>query len=508
MRGAMSTPYPLEPDATEMRRLVDEAMTRIVHHIETLPDQPAQNVEGATEFARTLVEPLPRKGEKYETLLDQLFDELIPRSFNAAGPGYLAYIPGGGIFHSAVADLISDAVNRYVGVCAAAPALAQIEANVVRWFCEIVGYRGVGYRGSGVGGDETIPSPPTPGGVLTPGGSLANFIAIATARKNVLGDDFQRATLYCSDQIHHSFQKAASLAGFPAANIREVGVDGKFCIRTDALEEAIGRDRSAGFTPFLIAGSAGTTATGAVDDLPRLASIARANKMWFHVDGAYGALFALTARGAATLRGMEQADSIILDPHKTLFLPFGTGAVLVRDAMTLRRAHSSHADYLPAMQSDEELVDFCEISPELSRDFRGLRVWLPLKMFGVEPFSQQLDEKLDLIAFATAELRKIEGIEIVAEPQLTITAFRLVVPGLADAEVDDLNRDLLDRINARQRVMLTPTILDGRFVIRICIVSHRTHRDRVQMAIDDIRAAVAEVRRDVRNSAVPYGDDR
>jgi aromatic-L-amino-acid decarboxylase len=510
----MSAPYPLEPDATEMRRLVDEAMTRIVHHIETLPDQPAQNVERATDFARTLIEPLPRKGEKYEVLLDQLFDELIPRSFNAAGPGYLAYIPGGGIFHSAVADLISDAVNRYVGVCAAAPALAQIEANVVRWFCEIVGYRGaaqppgVGCQvsGDGIAGSPATRHPPPAtragggGGVLTPGGSLANFIAIATARKNVLGDDFQRATLYCSDQIHHSFQKAASLAGFPAANIREIGVDAKFRIRTDALEEAIGRDRRAGFAPFLIAGSAGTTATGAVDDLARLAAIARENKMWFHVDGAYGALFALTARGAATLRGMEQADSIILDPHKTLFLPFGTGAVLVRDAMTLRRAHSSHADYLPAMQSDEELVDFCEISPELSRDFRGLRVWLPLKMFGVEPFSQQLDEKLDLIAFATAELRKIEGIEIVAEPQLTITAFRLVVTGVSDAQLDGMNRDLIERINARQRVMLTPTILDGRFVIRICIVSHRTHLDRVQMAIDDIRAAVAEVRRDVRNS--------
>src|SRR6266581_1886849 len=155
--------WPLEPDATEMRRLVDEAMRRIVRHIESLPAQPASNVEGATEFARTLIEPLPREGTPCEALLDQLFDELIPRSFNAAGPGYLAYIPGGGIFHAAVADLIADAVNRYVGVFAAAPALAQIEANVIRWFCEIAGYG----KGSG--------------GVLTTGGSLATFIAIAAA---------------------------------------------------------------------------------------------------------------------------------------------------------------------------------------------------------------------------------------------------------------------------------------------------------------------------------------
>ena len=455
-----------------MRRLVDEAMRRIVDHIQSLPSQPAANIDGATEYARTLIEPLPREGAPYESLLDFLFDEAIPRSFNAAGPGYLAYIPGGGLFHSAIADLIADSVNRYVGVCAAAPALVQLESNVVRWFCEIIGLP----RGSG--------------GVLTSGGSLANFTAIVTARKALLGDDFSRATLYCSSQIHHSFQKAANLAGFPYANIREVAVDARFRIRTDVLEAAIARDRDAGFTPFLIAGSAGTTSTGAVDDLQALARIAREQQLWFHVDGAYGAFFMLTERGRHALRGIEQADSVILDPHKTLFLPFGTGAVLVRDARLLRRAHSLHADYLPGMQQESELVDFCEISPELSRDFRGLRVWLPLKLFGIQPFVEQLDEKLDLIEYATNELRKIPGIEIVADPQLTITAFRLVRNG---ADLNALNRQLLDRINARQRVMLTPTTLDGKLVIRICIVSFRTHRDRVEMALADIRRAVGEV---------------
>jgi aromatic-L-amino-acid decarboxylase len=462
--------YPLEPDATEMRRLVDEAMRRIVAHVESLPSQPAMNVEGATEYARTLVEPLPRKGEAWESLLDFLFRDAIPRSFNAAGPGYLAYVPGGGLFHSAVADLIADAVNRYVGVCAAAPALVQLETNVVRWFCDIIGLP----RGSG--------------GVLTSGGSLANFTAVVTARKARLPENFLRGTLYCSSQIHHSFQKAASLAGFPFANIRELPVDERFRIRIDALEEAIARDRADGWTPFLIAGSAGTTATGAVDDLAELARVAREQELWFHVDGAYGALFMLTDRGRKALAGIEQADSLILDPHKTLFLPFGTGAVLVRDAHTLRQAHTSHADYLPDMQQEDELVDFCEISPELSRDFRGLRVWLPLKLFGIDPFREQLDEKLDLIAFAAEELRKIDGIEMVADPQLTILAFRLVRPG---ADLDTLNRALLDRINAKKRVMLTPAILDGNFVIRIAIVSHRTHRDRVQMALEDIRAAIA-----------------
>jgi len=466
------TTYPLEPDGEEMRRLVDAAMRHIVAHVESLSSQPASNVEGATEFARTLIEPLPRHGASYEQLLDFFFNDALPRSFNAAGPGYLAYIPGGGIFHAAVADLIADAVNRYVGVCAAAPALVQLEANVVRWFCEIVGY------GNGSGG------------VLTSGGSLANLTAIIAARRAVLGDDFLKATLYCGDQTHHAFQKAAILAGFPAANIREIPSDELFRVRVDLLADAIARDRAKGFTPFMLCGSAGTTATGAVDDLAALGKLARQESLWFHVDGAYGAFFMLTERGRSAMEGISEADSIILDPHKTLFLPFGTGALVVRDAAVLRSAYSMHADYLPGFQQGDELIDFCELSPELSRDFRGLRVWLPLKLFGIEPFRQQLEEKLDLAAWAASELHKIEGIEIVAEPQLSIVSFRLVKSGV---DLDALNHDLIARINARQRVMLTGAVVDGNFVIRICVVSHRTHMDRVELCLEDIRAAVAEM---------------
>lgn len=464
--------YPLEPDATEMHRLVDEAMRRIVAHIESLPSQPASNVDGAAELARTLIEPLPQRGIAYEQLLDFLFDEAIPRSFNAAGPGYLAYIPGGGIFHAAVADLIADAVNRYVGVFAPAPLLVQLEANVVRWFCEIVGF------GAGSGG------------VLTSGGSLANLTAIIAARRSVLGN-FSDATLYCGDQTHHAFQKAAVLAGFPAANIREIPSDAMFRVRVDLMADAIARDRANGFTPFMLCGSAGTTATGAVDDLSALGQLARSESVWFHADGAYGAFFMLTQRGRETLRGIEQADSIILDPHKTLFLPFGTGALVMRDASVLRRAYSFHAEILPQFQEGAELIDFCEISPELSRDFRGLRVWLPLKLFGIEPFRAQLEEKLDLASWAAAELHEIEGIEVVAEPQLSIVAFRLLKAG---ADLDALNHELMARINARQRVMLTGAVVDSKFVIRICVVSHRTHRDRMEMCLEDIRAAVASTK--------------
>src|SRR5438034_534960 len=379
----------LELPPERMRALVDRAMDRIVRHVESLPRQPAADVEGAAELARSLAEPLPEDGAPFEELLALLFDTAVPKSFNTAGPGYLAYIPGGGLFHAAVADLIAGAVNRYVGVWLAAPALAQLEANVVRWFCQIVGY------------------PDAARGILTTGGSLANFTAVVTARRERLPEDFLGGTLYVSDQAHHSLQKAAMLAGFPPANVRVVPSDDGFRIRVDALRRLIAEDRDTGMRPFFLNGNAGTTNTGAVDDLVALADLAREEGLWYHVDGAYGGFFALTDRGREALAGIERSDSVTLDPHKALFLPYGTGSLLVRDGPALRRAHSVRAEYLPPMQEADDLVDFCEISPELSRDFRGLRVWLPFKMHGAAAFRRALDEKLDLALWAARELRKV-----------------------------------------------------------------------------------------------------
>lgn len=465
----------LELDADAMRDLVDRAMARIVPHIATLGEQPAAVWQGGEELARSLVEPLPEEPAPLDELLDLLFERLVPHTFNAAGPGYMAYIPGGGLFHSAVADLVADAINRYVGAWLAAPGLVQLEANVIRWFCDMVGY------------------PPGAGGFLSSGGSIANFTAVVTARRERLGDDFLRGTLYVSDQVHHSVTKAAVLAGFPPANVREIASDGEYRLRLDELERRIAADRAEGWQPFLIVASAGTTNSGAVDDLAGAAAIARREGMWLHVDAAYGGFFLLTERGRRILAGLSAADSITLDPHKGLFLPFGTGSLVVRDRETLRRAHSTRADYMPPLQDDADLVDFCEISPELSRDFRGLRVWLPLKLHGAGPFRRNLDEKLDLAHWAAAELEKIPDVEILARPQLSLVAFALSPPGCDGEERDRLNREFLRRVNERRRVFLTGTVLHGRFALRICILSFRTHRDRVAMALEDVRAAAAEV---------------
>ncbi len=466
----------LELSAAEMRRLLDDVAERVVAHVDSLPAQPAANVEGGAELARALAEPEPPEtGQPLDELLDLLFEKAIPRSFNAASPGYLAYIPGGGVVSSAVADLIAGCVNRYTGVWQAAPALVQLETNVLRWLCKIARL------------------PPGSGGILTTGGSLASFSAIVAARRERLPENFLSGVLYASDQTHYAVSKAAMLAGFPAENVREIPTDEKARIRLDLLEERIAADRKAGFMPFLVCGNAGTTNTGAVDDLAALADLAEREHLWLHVDAAYGGFFLLTERGWKVMAGIDRADSIVLDPHKGLFLPYGTGALLVRDAGTLRRAHSAGASYLPHLQEDPDFVDFCEVSPELSRAYRGLRVWLPLKLHGLGPFRRNLDEKLDLAEHATRELRKMPGIEIVAEPQLSVVAFRLVRPGLGDEALDRLNRTFLDRVNARKRVHLSGTLLRGAFVLRICVLSFRTHLDRLEQGLADIRAAIAEV---------------
>lgn len=465
----------LEPTGEEFRALVREATDRIAEYLDSLPEQPAHDSERAAELARSLAEPVPERGMAFEDILDLLFDRVVHKGLNTAGPGYLAYIPGGGLPHSALAGFIAEAVNRYVGVWLAAPALVQLETNVIRWFCDMVGF------------------PEGSRGILTTGGSLASFSAIVTARRDRLPPDFLRGTIYVSDQVHHSVAKAAMLAGFPEENVRTIESDARFRMRTDALEHRIVADRADGYSPFLVVGSAGTVNTGAVDDLRSIASLAAQNDLWFHVDGAYGGFFVLTERGREALVGIDLADSVTLDPHKGLFMPYGLGSLLVRDGSALARAHSSFGSYMPAMQDDPDLVDFCQLSPELSRGNRGLRVWLPFKLAGVQAFRDLLDEKLDLTRWAAERLREIAGIEIVAEPELSIVAFRLRRPGLGPEELNGLNRALLDGVNQRGRVYITGTTVRGEFFLRLCVLSFRTHLDRMEMAIADIETAATDL---------------
>jgi aromatic-L-amino-acid decarboxylase len=277
------------------------------------------------------------------------------------------------------------------------------------------------------------------------------------------------------------------IAGFGPDALRIVPSDAELRMDPEALARLVRADRAAGMRPFLVIGAAGTTNTGAVDPLSDIADVAEREGLWFHVDAAYGGFFQLTARGRTRFRGAERADSITLDPHKGLFLPYGTGGLIVRDRAAMRDAHFEGAAYLQDLPPTRELPNYNELTPELSRDMRGLRVWWPLSLHGVSTFRDALDEKLDLTERAYAALVADPAIEVGWRPQLTVVAFRL-----RDRD-EAANRELLAAINASKRVFLSSTLIGREYWLRICIVSHRTHADRIDECVDIVRAAAASI---------------
>lgn len=325
---------------------------------------------------------------------------------------------------------------------------------------------------------------------------MANFNAIVAARERLLGTDLRRGVLYTSTQVHHSVLKSAKLAGILPDRVRSVPVDTDFRIRVDALAAAIRDDRRGGLLPFLVVSTAGTTNTGAVDPLPAITALCRAEGLWHHLDGAYGAFFHAVPSLRPLLDGIPDVDSLTLDPHKGLFLPYGTGALLVRDGAALRAAHHATAGYLPDQPDANEFYDPSSHGPDLSRGFPGFRVWLCVKLFGTRRLLAAIAEKRALAVDAATRIARIPGIVMDAPPQLSLFAFHVSSPGSSVEQDNDATRRLLDAVNARQHVMLTGcTVDDGRFLARVCVLSFRTRQEQIDHCVEDIAEAVSDLHR-------------
>lgn len=474
----------LEIDGAALRALLTEATQRLAAYLDSTPSQPASaSPDQAAAVARELAGlPVTETGTSFTAILDLLFDRVFPAAANTTSPGFFGYFAGGGVPTAAVADLISGVVNRFVGRWASAPAAAQLEVNVLRWFADLIGY------------------PRTARGVLTSGGSLGNLTALFTARQQHPGGDLSSLRLYASEHVHFSIPKSAAICGLPKQALRKVALDRHGRMDLAVLASMIHDDVRCGMRPFMVIASAGTFLTGAIDDLAGVAALAREHNLWFHVDAAYGGFFQLTERGNQLLAGIGSADSVTLDPHKGLFMPYGTGALLVRNGQLLKRAHEVEGDFYGPLLDDGDAIDFCSYSIEQTRPFRGLRVWLPLALHGSAPFRRNLDEKLDLARVAHEELRATPGIEVLAAPVLTVVVFRLAPAGAADggeaanrARIDHLNQALVHRVNQRGNVFLMNVVLGGSTAVRLCILSFRAHLDRVRTALADIRAEAASL---------------
>lgn len=470
---------PLEPAAEELRAQLSLTTDWLVDYVESLATRPAFDETDLRGVADLVRKPMPEDGTPLDALLPLIFERLVPSGVNPASPGSLSYVNGGGLWHAALAGLIVALTNRFTGFAAAAPALVKVESTVLRWFCDLIGL------------------PSSAGGVLLTGGSTANFSAIVAARHERLGGaDVRTGTIYTSDQAHHSVRKAALLAGVPLENVRLVPSDSRMRVSLDALEDRLRHDQAEGLHPFCIVGVAGSTNTGAVDDLVGLASIAHRHELWFHVDAAYGGFFQLTERGRQALAGIDLADSVTLDPHKSLFFPFGSGCLLVRDVATLRRAHELHSACVATVVKEAATtgrVNFADLSIEQTREARGLEIWLPLQMLGARAFREALDEKLDLARLAAERIAAIPGLELLAPPELSSFAFRVVRPD-KNAEAEDAqSRRLVDLVNAGGRVHLAPTEVHGRVAVRVCVLVFRTHRPTIEAFLDRLGEAARQI---------------
>ena len=368
---------------------------------------------------------------------------------------FFGYIPGGGMPAAAVGDLIAALTNRYSGVAGVCPGAVEIENQVVRWIRLLLRW------------------PESSWGTLQSGGSMATLTAIIAARATRPPQDWFKSVIYCSEEAHHCFQKAIKVAGLEATPFRKIRADDKGKLSIQDLKIQIQKDKQAGLIPWILCVTAGTTNLGAIDPLEESHEICQSEKMWMHVDAAYGGFFGLTETGKKRLQGMEWGDSLVLDPHKGLFQPYGIGIVIVREGALLRNSLSSQASYLQdiAQESENSPTDY---SPELTRHFRGLRLWFSLKTHGMEAFRAALEEKLILAKNLYSELSQFPELELFSEPDLSVVAFRWRGK---DAEI--CNREtlkLFHHVLEEGKIHFSSTTIHGFLYLRMCVLSFRTHR--------------------------------
>ncbi len=451
--------HPLEPNAETRSEIAEAVLAYLEDWYQRAADMDASGPPVDAETLAGFRAPPTEDGRPLEELLT-IIDRAGEGGVYHPSGGHLSYIPNSGQFTAAAAEFLAAGLNRYTGVASAAPGFSAIEHGLIDWMTSMFSMG------------------PEASGLLLSGGSMANFTGIVTARNAELGDDFGTGVIYVTPHTHHSAAKAARLAGFRDDQLVAIEVDDDLRMSVEALERRIEEDRSQGLDPFLVIGSAGTTDTGTVDPLAAIAELAAGHEMWLHIDAAYGGFFYLTERGRAILTGVERADSIALDPHKGLSVPFGVGALVVRDEEALVDAHLGRGAYLLDEDSYHGVRDIASLGPELSRPFRGLQVWLPLHLHGVAAFRDALDTSLDLAEHAYERLSGIEGIETPWRPDLSIVSFRFTD--------DEVGRAALEAVNADRKVHLSPTTVDDRFVLRFAVLNRRTAADHIDHAIDII----------------------
>ena len=469
----MTTPQsPLDLDHATMQRLGRQVADVVAEHLASLRDQRVLTNGLPATTRRRLREAPPDEPIAFDDILRELREDVFPYAVREPHPRFMAYVPGCPTFPAVLGDWLATGYNFFAGVWPVAEGPNAVELAVLEWFREWIGM------------------PKGAGGLLTNGGSGATLTAIIAARHAAVGDDatrLPRLTMYASDQAHSAALRAGWIAGIPRAQVRVLPSDADFRLRVEDARNAMRADRAAGFIPLAVVASAGTTNTGAIDPLDELADLCAEENVWLHADAAYGGFAALTERGAAAMRGLGRCDSVALDPHKWLFVPFECGSLLVREPERLRDAFQVLPDYLRDVAAGEDGVNFADYGEQLTRQSRALKVWLGVRYFGVRAIRAEIDRAMDMAIHAERVVRSQPVLEVLAPAQLGVVCFRAHPAGMDDpAELDAFNQRINGAVSKGGRFLISSTRLRGAFSLRICVLSFRTTSEDVTALIEEV----------------------
>jgi aromatic-L-amino-acid/L-tryptophan decarboxylase len=468
--------FDLPPE--ELRRLGGLAADAVASHREHLLERPVFGKVGSG--AALFEEPVPEEGRPFEEVLAFVHEHVLPYPMGNSHPRFYGFINATADPVGSMADYLAASMNP--NCWGGDHAAIHVEAAALRWIAAMIGY------------------PPQAEGILVSGGSMANFTALAAARRamtsgnvredGLAGPGRPRLTVYASDQVHHCVDKAVDLLGIGTAQLRKIPTDERFRISTAELARAVAADRAAGFTPAIVVGNAGTVNTGAIDPLDALADFCRREGLWFHADGAYGALASMVPGLRPLFAGLERADSLAADPHKWLYVPYEAGATFVREPGRLAATFRKFPEYLA---SDPESpfpgpAWYAERGVELSRGFKALKVWMGIKTHGRRAYVAQIENDVRLARFLSDEVDRRGDLERLAEPVLSIANFRYRPAGrtLPDEDLDLVNRRIIHRLVGDGSFFLAPTILKGRTSLRVSITNFRTREDDLVALLDEV----------------------
>ncbi|HWR36782.1 MAG TPA: pyridoxal-dependent decarboxylase [Clostridia bacterium] len=471
--------HSLEPqDWGEFHDLAVRALEDMLEWLKTSRSHPVWRPM-PQDVRRRLDEPLPAHGQSPEAAYEQ-FNELVrPYCNGNAHPRFWGWVQGSGLPLAMIADMLAAGINPHMAGFDQAPRL--VEEQVLRWLSSMMGF------------------PDTASGLMTSGASMANTVALTVARSAKADWDVRREgvragswqlTAYCSEETHSCIQKAMELLGIGSNALRRIPTDAEYRIDLDKLEAELDRDVANGFEPFCIIGNAGTVNTGAIDNLTALARIAKQRGIWFHVDGAFGALASISPKLRERVTGLELADSVAFDLHKWMYLPFESGCVLVKDAVAHARTFAVSPAYLGG---DERGIiagglPFADRGIELTRGFKALKVWMCLKAYGVETFAAYIERNVEQANYVGHLVRESENLQLLTPISLNIVCFRYAAAALDAGILDSINREIMLQLQETGVAVVSSTMLDGKLALRCAIVNHRSEQSDFDELISAVRS--------------------